>query len=134
MSLIRWCVDDHENPHLSVICDHVIPHRERHIIPHLIGYGVYVVELAITLQTFPHRVRRGSTLARRTFDVVDVTEILIHWYAGRSKLELSTSVGVDRKTIKKYVAAAEADGLGAACSVRSSSAWTRSRHKPQRSR
>lgn len=50
-------------------------------------------------------------MARRTFDVVDVTEILIHWYAGRSKLELSASLGVDRKTIRKYVEPAEAEGL-----------------------
>jgi len=27
-------------------------------------------------------------MARRSFDVVDVTEILIHWYAGRSKSEI----------------------------------------------
>ena len=39
-------------------------------------------------------------MARRTFDVVDVTEILIHWYAGRSITEVSTSLGVDRKTIR----------------------------------
>jgi transposase len=50
-------------------------------------------------------------MARRTFDVVDVTEILIHWYAGRSKLELSASLGVDRKTIRKYLEPAEAEGL-----------------------
>ena len=50
-------------------------------------------------------------MARRTFDVVDVTEILIHWYAGRSKLELSASLGVDRKTIRKYLQPAEAEGL-----------------------
>jgi transposase len=50
-------------------------------------------------------------MARRTFDVVDVTEILIHWYAGRSKLELSTSLGVDRKTIRKYLEPAEAEGI-----------------------
>lgn len=45
-------------------------------------------------------------MARRTFDVVDVTEILVHWYAGRSKSEMATSLGVDRKTISKYVAPA----------------------------
>jgi transposase len=50
-------------------------------------------------------------MARRTFDVVDVTEILIHWYAGRSKSELQDSLGVDRKTIRKYVRAAEAAGI-----------------------
>ena len=32
-------------------------------------------------------VERGveQTLARRTFDVIDIVEILIHWYAGRSQ-------------------------------------------------
>lgn len=42
-------------------------------------------------------------MARRKFDVVDVTEILIHWYAGRSRLELSATLDVDRKTIMKYL-------------------------------
>lgn len=50
-------------------------------------------------------------MARRTFDVVDVTEIMIHWYAGRSITEVSTSLGVDRKTIRKYLAPALAAGL-----------------------
>jgi transposase len=50
-------------------------------------------------------------MARRTFDVVDVTEILIHWYAGRSISEVAASLGVDRKTIRKYLAPAAAAGL-----------------------
>jgi transposase len=50
-------------------------------------------------------------MARRTFDVVDVTEIFIHWYAGRSISELSVSLGVDRKTIRKYLTPAVAAGL-----------------------
>ena len=50
-------------------------------------------------------------MARRTFDVVDVTEIFIHWYAGRSINEVSASLGVDRKTIRKYLAPAVAAGL-----------------------
>src|SRR4051794_18480223 len=50
-------------------------------------------------------------MARRTFDVVDMTEIFIHWYAGRSISEVSTSLGVDRKTIRKYLAPAVAAGL-----------------------
>ena len=33
-------------------------------------------------------------MTRRTFDVVDVTEILIHWHAGRSQLQLADSLGV----------------------------------------
>ena len=43
--------------------------------------------------------------------MVDVTEIYVHWYAGRSKSELSASLGVDRKTIRKYLAPAEAAGI-----------------------
>jgi transposase len=50
-------------------------------------------------------------MARRSFDVVDVTEILIHWHAGRSISEVSTSLDVDRKTIRKYLAPAIAAGL-----------------------
>jgi transposase len=50
-------------------------------------------------------------LARRTFDVTDVTEILVHWYAGRSQSEVATSLGVDRKTIKKYVTPAIEAGI-----------------------
>jgi transposase len=54
-----------------------------------------------------------QTLARRTFDVIDIVEILIHWYAGRSQHELSASLGVDRKTVRKYLAPAVAAGLEA---------------------
>jgi hypothetical protein len=50
-------------------------------------------------------------LARGSFDVVDVTEILVHWRAGRSHSEIATSLGVDRKTVKKYVAPAIEAGL-----------------------
>src|SRR3954471_14043256 len=58
--------------------------------------------------------QRGSgaaTLERRTFDVIDVIEILTHWYAGRSQNELATSLGVDRKTLRKYTAPAVAAGM-----------------------
>src|SRR3954447_26023677 len=51
-------------------------------------------------------------MARRTFDVVDVTEIFIHWYAGRSISEVAVSLGVDRKTNRKYLAPAVAAGVG----------------------
>jgi hypothetical protein len=50
-------------------------------------------------------------LARRTFAVIDIVEILIHWHAGRPKAEIADSLGVDRKTVRKYVAAAEAAGI-----------------------
>jgi transposase len=50
-------------------------------------------------------------MARRGFDVIDVVEILEHWHAGRSKAQVAASVGVDRGTVRKYVAPAEAAGL-----------------------
>jgi len=50
-------------------------------------------------------------MARRTFDVIDVAEILVHWHAGRSLSEMSQSLGVDRKTLRKYVAPAAAAGI-----------------------
>ena len=31
--------------------------------------------------------------------MIDVTEILVHWHAGRSQNEMAQSLGVDRKTI-----------------------------------
>ena len=43
--------------------------------------------------------------------MIDVTEILVHWHAGRSLNEVSQSLGVDRKTIRKYVAPAAAAGI-----------------------
>ena len=38
-------------------------------------------------------------MARRTFAVVDIVEIYVHWYAGRSKGAVATSLGIDRKTL-----------------------------------
>ena len=45
-------------------------------------------------------------MARRTFDVVDVIGILQHWYAGRSLSDTSAILGMDRKTLRKYIAPA----------------------------
>jgi transposase len=50
-------------------------------------------------------------MARRTFDVIDVTEILMHWHAGRSLSEMAGSLDVDRKTLRKYVTPAVAAGI-----------------------
>ena len=50
-------------------------------------------------------------MARRTFDVVDIIEILVHWHAGRNNSEIAQSLGVDRKTAGKYIAAAVAAGM-----------------------
>jgi transposase len=70
----------------------------------------------------------GVRVARRTFYVVDIVEILIHWYAGRSQHEVAASLGVDRKTIRRYLAPAVAAGMvpgGPACSAEEWSALVR---------
>ncbi|WJY50135.1 IS21 family transposase (plasmid) [Streptomyces chengbuensis] len=43
--------------------------------------------------------------------MVDITEIFVHWYAGRSKTEVATSLGVDPKTVRKYLRPAERSGI-----------------------
>src|SRR3954447_5568160 len=50
-------------------------------------------------------------MARRTFTVIDVVEVLQHWHAGRPKSVVASSLGVDAKTVRKYVAKAEAAGM-----------------------
>jgi hypothetical protein len=62
-------------------------------------------------------------VARRTFDLVDVTEILVHWQAGRSQVELVDSLGVDRKTVNKYLAPAIAAGIEPGDVSRSEQQW-----------
>jgi transposase len=42
-------------------------------------------------------------MARRTFEMIDLIELYEHWWAGRSQVELSASLGIDRKTIRKYL-------------------------------
>jgi transposase len=50
-------------------------------------------------------------MARRTFEMPNVTEILVHWDAGRSQSEIADSLGLDRKTVKKYLTPAIEAGL-----------------------
>jgi transposase len=50
-------------------------------------------------------------MTRRSFDVIDVVEILQHWHAGRPKAQIAVSLGIDRGTIRKYLGPAEAAGL-----------------------
>ena len=50
-------------------------------------------------------------MARRSFDVFDLIELLTHWHAGRSQRQLADSLGIDRKTIAKYLAPAIAESL-----------------------
>ena len=43
--------------------------------------------------------------------MIDIVEILQHWHAGRPKAVIADSLGVDRKTVAKYIAPAEAAGI-----------------------
>jgi hypothetical protein len=49
-------------------------------------------------------------MVSRSFEVIDIVEILEHWYAGRPELVVAQSLGVDRKTLRKYMAPAEEAG------------------------
>jgi hypothetical protein len=62
-------------------------------------------------------------MARRTFDVIGVAEILVHWHAGRSLNEMSQSLGVDRKTQRRYVAPAVAAGIAPGGPAKSEQEW-----------
>jgi transposase len=55
--------------------------------------------------------------------VIDVAEILEHWHAGRKMVELSSSLGVDPKTVRKYVAPAIAAGLSPGGPALSRAQW-----------
>ena len=59
--------------------------------------------------------------------MIDMVEILIHWYAGRSQNELAASLGVDRKTLRKYTAPAARRG-----SSRAGRRWPRRTGGPWR--
>ena len=56
--------------------------------------------------------------------VTDVVEILEHWHAGRRMGELSSSLAVDPKTVRKYVAPALATGLTPGGPVLSREQWS----------
>ena len=41
--------------------------------------------------------------------MIDLTEVYVHWWAGRSQVQISESLGIDRKTVRKYLAPVEAE-------------------------
>ena len=43
--------------------------------------------------------------------MIDLIEIYVHWYAGRSQAQIADSLGMDRKTVRKYLAPVAAAGL-----------------------
>jgi transposase len=63
-------------------------------------------------------------MARRSFEVIDVVEVLQHWHAGRPKAVIAESLGIDRKTVRKFVARAEAHGLSPGGPALSPAEWS----------
>ena len=55
--------------------------------------------------------------------MIDVTEILVHWHAGRSLSEMAQSLDVDRKTLRKYIAPAVAAGIAPGGPPKSEQEW-----------
>lgn len=49
-------------------------------------------------------------MARRSFTVRDIAEILRHWHTGRSARQIAKTLGVGRNTVAKVVAVAETAG------------------------
>ena len=62
-------------------------------------------------------------MARRTFDLVDVIGILQHWYVGRSLSDTSAILGMDRKTLRKYIAPALVAGIAPGGQAKSREEW-----------
>lgn len=59
-----------------------------------------------------HLVVDGRALmARRNIVMLGLVELFTHWHAGRSQVQLSDSLKIDRKTIRKYLAPAIAAGI-----------------------
>lgn len=50
-------------------------------------------------------------MGRRSWHVRDVVEVYLHWQAGDSIQAIARSLGLDRKTVRKYIRTAEAAGL-----------------------
>ena len=55
--------------------------------------------------------------------MIDIVEVLQHWHAGRPKSVVAVSLGIDPKTVRKYVAPAEAAGLAPGGPVLSRAEW-----------
>jgi len=67
----------------------------------------------------------GARMARRAFRVIDVTEILTHWYAGRTTAEVARSLGLSRGTVRKYLVPAKAAGMAPGGPPVGPEQWTR---------
>lgn len=88
-------------------------HRHRPVrIPHPgacpVGVGVL---LRFVPFNYPPGSWKGPKLARRSWNVTAFVEMFRYWYAGRSQVQIHHALGIDRKTIRRYLAPAAAEGL-----------------------
>ncbi|MHB8450493.1 MAG: hypothetical protein ACYDAQ_08610 [Mycobacteriales bacterium] len=56
--------------------------------------------------------------------MTDVVELLVHWHAGRRIGEVCSSLGVDPKTVRKYIAPAIGAGLAPGGEALSVEQWS----------
>jgi transposase len=62
-------------------------------------------------------------MGRRSFTVRDITEVLIHWQAGRSLKAIARSLDVSRNTVRKYIELAISLGYGQGQTKLSAREW-----------
>jgi hypothetical protein len=62
--------------------------------------------------------------AGRNILMLDLLGLFTHWCAGRSQVQLPASLGIDRKTVRKYLAPAIADGMQPGGEPLSAGQWT----------
>ena len=55
--------------------------------------------------------------------MVDLVELFVHWEAGRSQVQIGESLGLDRKTVRKYLAPAVAAGLAPGGAAAGEAVW-----------
>ena len=58
-----------------------------------------------------------ARMSYREVSVIEVKEILRLWLAGHSLRSVTDLAGVDRKTVRRYLAAAQAVGVSQQCGV-----------------
>jgi hypothetical protein len=63
-------------------------------------------------------------MARKTFTVDDVVDMLDRWHRGESVTKVSASLGVDRKTVQKYLRCALAADIRPGSRTMSPADWT----------
>ncbi len=83
------------------VADHVVPTPADHVIPHgddvrgVPGVASNRSRLALT-----DEVSEGAQVARRTFQMIDLIEIYVHWDAGRSQAQIADSL---ESTVRRCV-------------------------------